>query len=78
MRQGSCQSCLMPLAKDPGVREKPEYCSYCYKDGKFCYEGDLKGFQKVCYEGMRKQGMNPIVAKFFSCMVRFAPRWKKA
>jgi hypothetical protein len=68
----------MPFSKDPGVRESDRYCSYCFKNGKLCYEGhDLKEFQKVCYESMRSHGMNPFKAKFFAWMIRFAPRWKK-
>jgi hypothetical protein len=66
----------MPFGKDPGVRENEKYCSLCFRDGKFCYEGDLKGFQKMCYAGMRSRGMNPITARLFTFMVRFAPRWK--
>lgn len=72
-----CESCFMPFSKDAGKRENDKYCSYCYKNGDFCYGGDLKGFKKVCYEGMRKGGMNFISAWFFSAMVGFAPRWKK-
>ncbi len=71
-----CESCFMPFSKDPGVRESEKYCSYCFQGGKFCYEGDLKGFQKICYEGMVKNGMSKWKAKLFSFMVRFAPRWK--
>jgi hypothetical protein len=73
----ACESCLMPFSKDPGRRENDQYCSYCFKGGKLCYEGDLKGFQKVCYEGMLERGMSPLKAKFFAFLVRFAPRWKK-
>lgn len=76
MHKDSCQSCLMPLSKDPGRRESEKYCSYCFKDGKLCYEGDLKGFQKACYEGMLRTGMRPLKAKLFTFLVRFAPRWK--
>lgn len=73
-----CESCLMPLDKDPGIRENERYCSLCFKDGKFCYEGnDMKEFTRVCYEGMRKRGIGPLQARFFAWMVRFAPRWKK-
>ena len=47
----NCESCLMPLSSDPGVRESDRYCSYCYKNGALCYQGnDLKEFQKVSYE----------------------------
>jgi hypothetical protein len=67
----------MPFAKDTGVREDPRYCSLCFKNGKFCYEGNLKGFKKVCYDAMRKSGMNALKAWFFAQMISFAPRWKK-
>lgn len=74
----TCESCLMPFNRDPmgDRRENPQYCSYCFKDGRLCYEGDLKGFQKICYEQMRKDGMSGIKAGFFSWMIRFAPRWR--
>jgi hypothetical protein len=78
MQNKNCESCLMPLSKDPGVRESDKYCSYCFKDGKLCYEGnDVNEFKKVCYENMVKGGMNKIKAKFFTWMIGFAPRWKK-
>lgn len=68
----------MPFYKDTGVRESEIYCSLCYKNGKLCYEGDLKGFQKVCYKAMIDSGMSKLKAKFFTWMIRFAPRWKNA
>jgi hypothetical protein len=72
-----CESCLMPLKKDTGKRESEKYCSHCFQNGQFCYQGtDLKEFQKYCYESMVHGGMNRWKAKFFSFMVRFAPRWK--
>lgn len=68
----------MPFDKDPGPRESDKYCSYCWRGGKFVYEGnDLKEFQKLAYEGMKSQGMNPLKAWFFMQMIRYAPRWKK-
>jgi hypothetical protein len=74
----ACESCLMPFSKDTGVRENDKYCSLCFKNGKLCYEGnDLKEFQAICYKSMREQGINPIAAKFYTLMIRFAPRWKK-
>ena len=67
----------MPLSKDPGKSGSDKYCSYCFKDGKLCYEGtDLKEFQKRAYEGMRAKGMNTLQAKFFTWLIRFAPRWR--
>ncbi|MDO8516187.1 MAG: zinc ribbon domain-containing protein [bacterium] len=76
MTNNNCDSCFMPFKKDTGVRESEKYCSLCFKDGKFTYEGGLKGFQKVAYDGMRKRGMNSFKAKLFATMIRYAPRWK--
>lgn len=68
----------MPFSKDPGKQENERYCSYCFRNGKLCYEGDnLAEFQKIAYEGMRKSGMNIVLAKLYSWSIRFAPRWKK-
>ncbi|MCX6789986.1 MAG: zinc ribbon domain-containing protein [Candidatus Kaiserbacteria bacterium] len=77
MENKNCESCLMPFSKDTGIRESEKYCSLCFRDGKLCYEGDLQGFQKVCYEGMTQKGMNRYVASFYTFLIRFAPRWKK-
>ena len=77
MKNKSCESCLMPFSKDPGTRESDKYCSYCFKNGKLCYEGtDLKLFQKVCYDNMVRGGMGKLKARFFAWMIKFAPRWK--
>ena len=68
----------MPFKNDPGPRESEKYCSLCFGNGKFHYEGnDLKEFQRLCEQGMKQRGMNGLQAKFFAWLVRFAPRWKK-
>jgi len=75
----ACESCGMPLSKDPGKRESDRYCSYCYSNGRLFYEGnDLKEFQRVAYERMRAQGTSPILARLCTHMIRYAPRWRKA
>lgn len=71
-----CESCLIPFDIDTGQRESDKYCSMCFKDGQFTYEGDLKNFQKICYNGMREHGMNYFLAKLFTYLIRFAPRWR--
>ncbi len=76
MATKSCESCLMPFDQDPGVRESERYCSYCFKHGALVYGGnDLKEFQKKAYEAMVGRGMNKFKAKFFTFLIRFAPRW---
>lgn len=72
-----CESCFMPLNADTGNSGSDKYCSYCYKDGKFIYEGDnWNEFQKRVYSGMREKGFNPIFAKISAWSTKFAPRWK--
>ena len=90
MRSPYCQSCLMPFDKDPGRRaasaqgsgepkKSDKYCSLCFKNYKLCYEGnDLKEFQKICHEAMTYRGMNPLLAKLYTFLIRFAPRWRKS
>lgn len=68
---------MMPFTKDTGVRESDRYCSLCFTGGKLCYDGtDLKEFQRICYESMRAKGINPLAARFYTFMIRFAPRWR--
>ena len=77
---GNCESCLMPFKKDPKgeMREHEKYCSYCYSDGKLCYErNDYKGFKKAMVDAIVARGEPRIKAEIFAFMARFAPRWKK-
>lgn len=70
----------MPFKKDAkgAKRESDKYCSYCFSDGKLCYEGtDVKEFKKGMVEQMVASGANPMKAKFLAFMAGFAPRWKK-
>lgn len=73
----TCFACLMPFSKDTGNRTNKSYCSYCQQDGEFRFTGTRKEFQSVSYNSMRKNGMNPLVAKFFAWTIRFAPQWKQ-
>jgi hypothetical protein len=78
MKNQNCESCLMPLNKDPGDSGSEKYCSYCFSDGELVYKGDcLKEFKEMSYKGMRESGMSKIKAKFFTWTIGFAPRWKK-
>lgn len=78
--QGNCESCMMPFKKDPkGInREHEKYCSYCYTNGKLCYEGnDVKEFKKAMINAIVARGESRLKANFFAFMAGFAPRWKK-
>lgn len=76
--KNNCESCLMPFNKDVANREDSRYCSLCFNGGKLSYSGNnLKEFQGICYKKMLENGIKPLVAKIYTFMIRFAPRWKK-
>ncbi len=77
MRPDSCRCCLMPFAADPGPGTSPAYCSLCFQDGRLNADGvGLREFQRVCYDGMRQRGVNPLKARLFTTAIRFAPYWR--
>lgn len=78
-----CQSCDMPLSKDPegggteadGTRTT-EYCSYCYQSGAFTYQGnDVKEFQSYVVSQMVKDGWFRPVAWLFTRRIPKLKRW---
>jgi len=78
-----CQSCGMPLNKDPkgggtnadgSINEK--YCSYCYQNGSFTFEGTVTEFQEHCRQKMKEGGHSPIMAWLFSRGLKRLERWK--
>ena len=81
-----CQSCGMPMNKDPkkGGTEKDGstshlYCSYCYQGGTFCSPeiDTAEKMQKFCIEKMREQGMPKFIAWLFTRVIPKLTRWKE-
>ncbi len=81
----SCQSCGMPMRKDPqggGTNadgsKNTEYCSYCYQDGAFSSpEIDTPHkMQSFCIGKMQEMGMPGFVAWFFTRGIPNLKRWK--
>lgn len=82
-KQEICQSCGMPLQRDPkggGTNAdgsiSTKYCSYCYQVGKFTYEGNVKDFQEHCRVKMIEGGHNKFIAWLFSRGLKRLERWK--
>lgn len=79
-----CQSCGMPLNKDPlhggtnadGTKNL-DYCSYCYHKGQFTFEGTVQEFQEFCRKKMIEGGYNRIAAWIFTRGMKRLERWKK-
>ena len=80
----SCQSCAMPLKKDPagGGTEKDGsnssmYCSYCYADGAFVDpEMNVDEMQTFVKKQMKDMGFPGFLAGFFTKGIPKLQRWK--
>lgn len=79
-----CQSCGMPLSKDPekggshadGTKSNL-YCSYCYQDGEFFYKGtEVKEFQEFCRQKMIEGGHSKVTSWLFTRGMGRLERWK--
>ena len=80
-----CQSCGMPLEKDPGNggtnadgSKNQDYCSLCYRNGEFTFKGNVKEFQAFVMQKMTEQGHSRLKAWFLTRSIPFYKRWKKA
>ncbi len=79
-----CQSCGMPLDKDPkgGGSEadgslSSTYCSICYRDGAFVHKGVTAAeFQAHCVEALAGKGMPRIMAWVFTRGIPKLDRWR--
>lgn len=78
-----CQSCGMPLAKDEdfgtnlnGTQNK-DYCTYCYKDGKFTHEITMESMIEFCIPHMveTNKGMTAEAAR--KSMSEWFPKLKR-
>ena len=82
----NCQSCSMPLSKDPkgsgtNADGKPsqKYCSFCYENGAFLQPEitakEMQEFVKGKLKGMG--GFMKIFAGYFTKGIPKLERWKK-
>jgi len=81
----NCQSCGMPLNKDPkggstnadGTPNKM-YCSYCYEIGKFKQpDWTVRQMQDFVKGKMKEMGFPGFLAGFFTRGIPKLERWKK-
>lgn len=78
-----CQSCGMPLKKDPqgGGTDKDgslseKYCSYCYMNGEFSFKGNVEEFQEFCRKKMIETGNSKFLSWIFTRGMKRLERWK--
>lgn len=80
-----CQSCGMPLDKDPrnggsnaDGSKNLEYCSYCYIDGKFTAPTFTAAqMQDFCVGKLHEHGMPKIFAWMLTRNIPRLERWRK-
>jgi hypothetical protein len=79
-----CQSCAMPMARDPngGGTEKDGsrslvYCSLCYSNGDFHFKtDDVRAYQAMVVNEMVKNGWWRPLAWLFTREIPKLSRWK--
>lgn len=78
-----CQSCGMPMSKDPesgGTNtdgsKNLKYCSYCFQNGEFTFIGSVREFQEFCRQKMIDNGHNKFMAWLFTRGMKRLERWK--
>lgn len=80
----NCQSCGMPIKKDPAGggtnadgSKSTMYCSYCYTNGAFKNpEWTAKQMQDFCKLKLQEMGMPSIVAWLMTINIPRLKRWK--
>jgi len=79
-----CQSCGMPMKKDPEMggtnadgSKSLKFCSYCYQSGQFTQpDFTAKEMQDFCIEKMKEMGMPRLIGWLFTRSIPKLERWK--
>lgn len=78
-----CQSCSMPMKKDPAGggsnadgTKSTTYCSLCYDNGQFRHPNfDAQQMQNFCVQQLTKKGMPKVMAWLFTRGIPKLERW---
>jgi len=81
----NCQSCGMPLSKDPehggtnaDLTKSTMYCSYCYHKGAFTQpDFTVDDMKKFCKQKMKEMGFPRFLAGIFTLGIPKLERWKQ-
>lgn len=80
---GNCQSCGMPIKKDPAQggtnndgSKSTEYCSYCYENGVFTQpDFSAAQMQQFCIQKMKECGVPRPLGWLFTRGIPKLKRW---
>jgi hypothetical protein len=80
----NCQSCGMPLERDPqgggsnSDGSKSEmYCSFCYQGGEFTRDCTAEEMREFCKEKIMERGVSEPDAEVMVKKIPELERWKK-
>lgn len=84
-KQEYCQSCAMPLAgaelgTNADGSKNEDYCSYCYAEGKFTWDGTMEEMIEFCVKPMVDGGAAKTEEEARGMMQQVFPhlkRWAK-
>ena len=79
-----CQSCGMPMEKDPGNggtnsdgTKTMKYCSYCFEGGKFHDDFTKSSEMVTLVKGkLKEMGIGPLRRWFYTSHISQLERWK--
>ncbi len=79
-----CQSCGMPLKRDPNGggsnadgSKNSEYCSHCYVDGAFAQPDiNAAGMRALCIENLVDGGVPKLMARLLTKGIPRLKRWR--
>jgi hypothetical protein len=81
----NCQSCGMPMKKDPqggGTNadgtKSGMYCSFCYQQGAFTKNCTVEEMQTLCKSKLKEMGFPGFVAGMFTMSIPKLERWKNS
>jgi len=82
----NCQSCGMPMTRDPkgggseaGGAKSAKYCSHCYEGGRFTLPDITLEEMKVRVAGkLKEMGFPGFLTGFFTGGIGKLERWRKA
>ncbi len=87
MNQKFCQSCGLPLGNtdelygtNAGGGKNEDYCSYCFQNGSFTFQGTMEEMIDQCIPGMAAAHPEMKEAEIKKGMMEWFPalkRWKK-
>lgn len=80
-----CQSCGMPMKRDPALmgteadgRKSSDFCHYCYQHGAFTQpDFSVEEMQQFCIEKMKEQGFPALMAWLFTRQLPKLRRWSE-